>query len=101
MAIKHNVYEGGNVQSLGFKLDDGRDATVGVLEAGHYNFGTAKRREVIKVLSGSLETPNGMRHRAERSHGVFYIEEGETIEFTAEAGTSYLCVYPDGADGTL
>jgi len=92
MAIKHNVYEQGKVQSLGFTTEESYEATVGVLEAGTYNFGVAKRREEIKVLTGSLSTLDGKTDWDSMTNPLVF-EEGQTIEFNAAEGTSYLCIY--------
>ena len=92
--ITHTVYEKGKVQSLGFTMPDGRKATVGVLEAGSYNFGVAKRREEIEVITGELSLPgsNNMKWHP-MTNDVLVFEEGQPIEFLAIDGTSYLCIY--------
>ena len=92
MSIKHNVYEDGKVQSLGFSTEDGHDVTVGVLEEGSYNFGVAERREEIKVLTGELSTPDGKSSWDSMTDPLVF-EKGQTIEFNAAVVTSYLCYY--------
>jgi uncharacterized protein YaiE (UPF0345 family) len=95
MSIKHNVYEDGKVQSLGFKMVNGRDATVGVLEEGTYNLGTAHRLERIKVITGSISiSVDGRVMRWDEWNPEFLtFMEGETIKFHATQGTSYICFY--------
>jgi uncharacterized protein YaiE (UPF0345 family) len=51
--VKHNVYFGGAVQSLSFDHADGT-ATVGVMEAGEYEFATGLK-ERVDVVSGAIE----------------------------------------------
>lgn len=51
--MKHNVYFGGNVQSLGFDHAAGT-ATVGVMEAGEYEFSTGLK-EQVDIVSGAIE----------------------------------------------
>jgi purine/pyrimidine-nucleoside phosphorylase len=51
--VKHNVYFGGTVQSLGFDHAAGT-ATVGVMEAGEYEFSTGLK-ERVDVVSGVIE----------------------------------------------
>lgn len=86
--IKHNVYEKGRVQSLGFK-DCEQDCTVGVLEPGLYDFGQAKRQEAIRVLTGYI-TING---KSVIAGEMIVVVPGEKIVILATATASYLCRY--------
>lgn len=52
MMLKHSAYFGGAVQSVGFERL-GRRATVGVIAAGEYHFGT-DGAERMTVVSGTL-----------------------------------------------
>lgn len=51
--MKHNTYFSGAVQSLGF-AHAGGEATVGVMEAGEYEF-TTGAPEKIDIVSGVVE----------------------------------------------
>jgi len=50
--LKTNEYFGGKVVSIGLESAEGK-ATVGVMEAGKYEFGTSTI-EIMTVISGSL-----------------------------------------------
>lgn len=100
MAIQHNVYEGGKVQSLGFTNEQGRDFTIGVLEPGEYDFGVAERREKIHVSYGLIEA-KGKRvalSDISASNPDCYIifRPGEEIKLKCYGMTAYICIY--GAD---
>ena len=51
---KANIYFGGNVTSHTVLLADGSKKTLGVMQAGEYEFSTAAA-EVMEILSGELE----------------------------------------------
>ena len=55
MMLKHSVYFDGAVQSVGFERL-GRRATVGVIAAGEYHFGT-DGAERMTVVSGTRRAP--------------------------------------------
>ena len=101
MAIKHNVYEDGKVQSLGFTSEPsfhnmpGRDVTVGVLEPGKYNFGVAKRRETIHVTFGHImaKGKNVVHSDTSSAEGELVFEEGEEIVLECQCVTAYICLY--------
>ena len=48
--MKHNVYFGGTVQSIGFDHAGG-SATVGVMEAGEYEFSTGAKERMDEINS--------------------------------------------------
>jgi len=51
---KANIYFGGNVVSHTVLFADGSKKTLGVMQAGEYEFSTAAA-EVMEILSGELE----------------------------------------------
>ena len=51
--IKLRKYHGDLVQSLGFELKNGKQASVGVITPGEFEFGTINP-ETIKVSSGNI-----------------------------------------------
>jgi len=89
--IKHNFYQQGAVQSLGFVDRRGREMTVGVLLPGNYDFGEAQRAEEIFVTSGELIA----REMSFISGGRFSLKfkKGEKIEFQCADTVSYICFY--------
>jgi len=109
MAIKHNVYEDGRAHSLTvdisrtrltvldrFSLEISRrsgrhSATVGVLEEGDHDFGIAKERETIIVLSGEITTEDG-GEVSPQDLPIEY-EKGERIRFRCFREVAYMCIY--------
>lgn len=91
--IQVNEYFNGQVKSLGF--DDGKGkATLGVMEAGSYEFGTATP-ETMKVLSGtmSVKLPGESAYRDYAEGAVFHVAANETFHLRMSAQAAYLCVY--------
>ena len=88
-----NEYFDGRVKSLSFRTPEG-PATVGVMAAGEYEFGTS-RVEVMTVTSGS------MRVKLPGTEAWMKVGAGES--FTVQANvrfgvripeaSSYLCLY--------
>ncbi|MEI6280461.1 MAG: pyrimidine/purine nucleoside phosphorylase [bacterium] len=89
MAITHNSYYEGRVQSLGFTDGNGKDATVGVLEPGIYKFGRAERREIIIVLHGTIFAKGQIL----AIHDTICFEVGEEVEVEVRETAAYGCVY--------
>lgn len=91
--FKINEYFDGKVKSIAFTSQEG-PATIGVMAAGEYEFGTSTR-EVMRVTSGCMEV------RLPGSNGWQKIRTGEQFEVAGEQkfavrvaeDTSYLCLY--------
>lgn len=92
-SLQHNTYFDGAVQSIGFERN-GRRATVGVLAAGEFHFGT-DAPERMTVISGELavrlddhdewhDYPAGTQFEVPGSSG---------FDVRAEAPTAYLCEF--------
>ncbi len=91
--IKHNVYEGGDVQSLGFQNADGSESTVGVLVPGEYDFGIAEREEHVTATTGKLQLGEKSKETVRAIPNGFIFTKGTPITFIIEETTSYLCNY--------
>ena len=91
--FKVNEYFEGKVKSLGFRSEDG-PATVGVMAAGEYEFGTSTV-EVMTVLSGVLtvKLPGSDSWRDYRAGESFTIEAGKKFQLKVSAESAYLCLY--------
>lgn len=88
--ITHNSYFDGKVQSLGFPNGDS-DATAGVFSPGVHDFGTASRRERIKVVHGSLtHIPTGVKFDEGQT---LTVEPGGKIQISCDQFTAYVCYY--------
>lgn len=88
-----NEYFEGKVKSIGFTAGSG-SATVGVIAAGEYAFGTATV-EIMQVVSGRLEAmlPGATAWTGYGPGESFRVESGVTFRVKAEGDTAYLCQY--------
>ena len=91
--FKHNEYFDGKVKSIAFVTAE-CPATVGVMAAGEYEFGT-DTVEIMTVISGEMEIkfPGSDAWQTFKAGGQF--EVGKNIRFGVriQADTSYLCLY--------
>lgn len=91
--IKHNTYFDGNVQSLSLAGQE-KPATVGVMVAGDYKFGT-DAPELMTVVAGELHI-----QLTDESNWTVYTN-GESFSVAGNSSflvkvpvdTAYLCVY--------
>lgn len=92
-SLQHNTYFDGAVQSIGFERN-GRRATVGVLAAGEFHFGTAAP-ERMTVISGELAIRlDGHDEWHDYPAGTQFEVPGESgFDVRAEAPTAYLCEF--------
>lgn len=91
--FKTNEYFGGNVKSIAFEMPDG-PATIGVMAAGEYNFGTSSV-EYMTVTSGQLLVmqPGETEWKLYNPFDSFVVAKGVTFKVKAAADTTYLCLY--------
>lgn len=91
--FKTNEYYDGNVKSISFEMPDG-PATIGVMAAGEYNFGTSTV-EYMTVTSGELLVmqPGETEWKSYKAFETFVVVKGITFKVKAEADTTYLCLY--------
>ncbi len=91
--VKVNEYFGGNVKSLAFKTPEG-PATVGVMNAGEYEFGTATR-EIMTVITGKLTVrlPGSDSWKEFAAGQSFEIEPKQKFQLKVATDASYLCLY--------
>ncbi len=91
--FKTNEYFGGNVVSIAFQTQS-LPATVGVMAAGDYEFGTSQR-ETMKVISGKLEVklPGSDSWTSYGEGESFIVEANQKFQVKVESDTSYLCLY--------
>lgn len=95
MAITHNVYFEGKVQSLGFTDAVGNDWTVGVLEPGEYEF-DASRYEMVEVLQGVLKDHRTNKmHSAQSNPKLEHFSPGNTVHLSCKVVVVYRCLYAD------
>ena len=91
--LKVNEYFGGTVKSIAVENEEG-NATIGVMEAGEYEFGTGTV-EVMTIISGTLEVllPGETEWKTFPKGGVF--EVAKSVKFKVKAATpvAYHCLY--------
>ena len=91
--FKVNEYFDGKVKSIGFKTAT-LPATVGVMEAGEYEFGTADK-ETMTVVSGALKVmlPDASDWQTFNAGDSFIVEANNKFQLKVEIATAYLCTY--------
>jgi purine/pyrimidine-nucleoside phosphorylase len=93
--MKHNVYFGGKVQSLGVSAD-GTRKTVGVIAPGVFEFGTGAA-ERMHVVAGTLyvKLPGQDDFRPYLPGTRFDVPANSSFQVRASADVAYLCEYFD------
>ncbi len=91
--LKVNEYFGGRVKSIAVENDEGI-ATVGVLEAGEYEFGTSTI-EIMTITGGTLEVmlPGETLWATYPKGGIFEVEKDVRFKVKAFAPVAYHCLY--------
>ena len=86
-------YFDGKVKSIGFKTET-LPATVGVMAAGDYEFGTSQF-ETMTVVSGSLtvQLPSSEQWETFGPSQQFTIEANQKFKVQVKSDTVYLCTY--------
>ena len=92
MALTHNTYFDGGVQSIGFE-HDGERRTVGVMAPGEYHFGT-DAPERMTVVSGELVVKlPGADWQAFAAGSAFEVPGSSGFDLKVAAPAAYLCEY--------
>lgn len=88
-----NEYFDGKVKSIAFDSVDG-NATVGVMAAGEYTFGTSSV-ELMTVISGQMQVklPAADSWTTYASGETFQVEANVSFDVKMSSDTAYLCVY--------
>lgn len=91
--ISANEYFDGNVKSLGYTSAKG-NSTVGVMEAGEYEFGTSTHETMI-VVEGEMtvKLPNATEWKTYKAGETYEIDANEKFQVKVSGQTSYLCQY--------
>lgn len=91
--LKNNEYFDGKVKSIGFESRDGK-ATVGVMEAGDYEFGTAGP-ELMVVVSGALTVrlPGETAWKTYSAGDQFSVPGSSKFSLKVAESAAYLCKY--------
>lgn len=88
-----NEYFDGKVKSIAFQGDT-LPATLGVMAAGDYEFGTSQK-EYMTVISGALtvKLPGADEWKTFTHQQTFEVEANQTFLVKVERDTAYLCQY--------
>jgi len=91
--FKTNEYFDGKVKSIAFETAEG-PATIGVMAAGEYEFGTASQ-EIMSVTSGALEVklPDSDVWMRIGAGETFIVEADKSFNVKSSGQTAYLCLY--------
>ncbi|ATX80400.1 hypothetical protein Ga0123461_1994 [Mariprofundus aestuarium] len=91
--FKTNEYFDGKVKSIAFETAEG-PATVGVMAAGEYEFGTSTK-EIMSVTSGRLDVklPGSVDWVACHAGDEFVVEKDTFFSVRAIGQIAYLCLY--------
>ena len=91
--FKTNQYFDGKVVSIGLESVEGR-ATVGVMAAGEYEFGTGTI-EVMTVISGQLaiQQPDETEWKTYKKFESFVVAKDLKFKVKCTKDTPYLCLY--------
>ena len=88
-----NEYFDGKVKSIAFQ-GSRLPATVGVMAAGDYTFGTSQK-EYMKVVSGELQVklPGSDSFVSFKDGESFEVEANQSFDLKVPVETAYLCEY--------
>ncbi len=91
--FKTNEYFDGKVKSIAFESAEGT-ATVGVMAAGEYEFGTSTV-EYMTVVCGTLTVllPDENEWKTYNQGETFIVGKDKKFKVKAQPDTSYLCLY--------
>lgn len=91
--LKVNEYFDGNVKSIALTTAEG-PATLGVMEKGEYEFGTAGE-ELMKVVSGKLtvKLPGASDWKDFTDGQSFKVAANSRFQLKVPVDTAYICWY--------
>lgn len=91
--FKTNEYFDGKVKSIAFQASDA-PATIGVMAAGEYEFGTSQK-EVMQVISGGLhvQLPGESEWQSFGPGEQFEVAAQQKFGVRVMLDTAYLCLY--------
>jgi len=91
--LKVNEYFEGAVKSIALENAEGT-ATIGVMEAGEYEFGTSTI-ELMTITSGSLNVllPGEYEWKTYETGATFRVEKDVKFKVKAEEQVAYYCLY--------
>lgn len=90
-----NEYFGGNVKSISFQGSE-LPASVGVMAAGSYEFGTSQK-ETMTVVSGTMKVllPGESDWQIFKEGQSFIVDANQKFHLELTSDAAYLCTYED------
>ena len=91
-----NVYFDGNVSSRTIEFTDGTTKSLGLMQPGEYEFGTAKA-ELMEILAGNLDVrlPGSDAWLNVGAGHSFDVPANASFQVKVHAVTDYCCSYLD------
>lgn len=91
--LKVNEYFEGKVKSIGLENTEGR-STIGVMEAGEYEFGTSCI-EYMTVVSGmlSVKLPGTESYSNYKKGETFIVQANQKFQLIVKEQSAYICLY--------
>jgi hypothetical protein len=88
-----NEYFDGKVKSIAFQTAT-LPATIGVMQAGEYEFNTEKK-ETVTIVSGALtvKLPGSIEWQTFHPGDSFIVAAQQKFQLKVELDTAYLCTY--------
>jgi uncharacterized protein YaiE (UPF0345 family) len=91
-----NVYFDGKVTSRTVLLQDGKKVTLGLMQSGDYDFGTAQK-EIMEIMSGRLDVllPGTTHWQSIKGGESFEVPANSRFQLKVQELTDYCCHYLD------
>lgn len=91
--FKVNEYFDGKVKSIAFNTEGG-PATIGVMAAGEYEFGTSTK-EIMTIITGRMvvKLPGHSEWKEFKAGETFEVAPHQKFQLKIPSDTSYLCLY--------
>ena len=91
--FKTNEYFDGSVKSIAFNTPEG-PATMGVMAAGEYEFGTSTV-EYMTVVSGTMvvRLPDEQDWKEYKPFDTFMVAKDKKFNIRIKSDSAYLCLY--------
>ena len=91
--FKTNEYFDGKVKSIAFATSEG-PATLGVMAAGEYEFGTSTI-EFMTVVSGTMmvQLPDETEWKRFNPFDTFVVQKDKKFKLRINADAAYICLY--------
>ena len=96
LIAKANIYDGGKVSSRTFYTENGERKTLGFMQAGDYEFGTAAAEE-MQILQGEMAAllPGSQEYKTFASGSSFNIPANSSFKVKVTEYADYCCSYFD------